>query len=121
MGTTTFLSLLVLLPSLGVGAATVQAHSRLDHADPAMESSVSPPPNHVTLRFTERLEPKFSRIEVRSRTGDRMDLGNVNVDGTTMQVKLKVLPAGTYTVLWRVLSVDTHSTKGSYKFHVVGK
>jgi hypothetical protein len=28
------------------------------------------------------------------------------------------LPAGTYTVKWHVLSVDTHTTEGDFTFHV---
>ena len=33
-------------------------------------------------------------------------------DGTQLRVPLKALPPGTYKVIWRVLSVDTHRTQG---------
>ena len=33
-------------------------------------------------------------------------------------VKLKALPAGTYTVKWHALSVDTHTTEGDFTFQV---
>ena len=39
-------------------------------------------------------------------------------DGTELRVPLKTLPPGTYTVRWRVLSVDTHRTQGSFSFSV---
>ena len=35
-----------------------------------------------------------------------------------LRVPLKALPAGTYQVIWRVLSVDTHRTQGSFTFRV---
>jgi len=35
-----------------------------------------------------------------------------------LRVALKPLPAGTYKVIWRVLSVDTHRTNGSFTFRV---
>ncbi len=39
-------------------------------------------------------------------------------DGTELRVPLKTLPPGTYLVSWRVLSVDTHRTQGSFTFKV---
>jgi methionine-rich copper-binding protein CopC len=33
-------------------------------------------------------------------------------------VKLKPLSAGTYTVKWHALSVDTHTTEGDFTFQV---
>ena len=42
----------------------------------------------------------------------------VGGDRTQMRVGLKALPAGTYNVKWRVLSVDTHRTEGDFSFRV---
>jgi copper resistance protein C len=41
-------------------------------------------------------------------------IGPANV----VHVGLKPLPPGTYSVLWHALSVDTHTTEGSFSFHV---
>ena len=71
--------------------------------------------------FTENLEPKFSKLEVRNAAGARVDLGDTRVNGSAMHVGLGALPPGTYTVHWRVLSVDTHTTKGSFRFNVGGR
>jgi methionine-rich copper-binding protein CopC len=35
-----------------------------------------------------------------------------------MRIRLKQLSAGTYRVRWHVLSVDTHTTEGSFTFQV---
>ena len=38
--------------------------------------------------------------------------------GNQMSVSLRSGGAGTYRVNWRVLSVDTHTTDGSFTFQV---
>ena len=35
-----------------------------------------------------------------------------------LQVSLPQLPAGTYTVIWHVVSVDTHRTQGHFEFTI---
>jgi methionine-rich copper-binding protein CopC len=35
-----------------------------------------------------------------------------------LRVSLPPLPAGRYTVAWRVLSVDSHVTEGTFSFRV---
>jgi copper resistance protein C len=119
--TTILTALLVLVFSNCLGAASARAHAKLDRADPAVGSTVSSPPTQVELHFTQKLESKFSRIEVRNASGDRVDQGDVSVSGSVMRVGLKVLPPGTYTARWRVLSVDTHTTKGTFNFRVGGR
>jgi methionine-rich copper-binding protein CopC len=37
---------------------------------------------------------------------------------TVLRTTLKKLPPGTYKVVWRVLSVDTHVTTGTFTFTV---
>ena len=77
-------------------------------------------PKEVVLWFTQKLEPAFSSIEVRNEQGASVTTGKATVigDRTQMRVPLKALPKGTYKVLWRVLSVDTHRTQGDFSFHV---
>jgi hypothetical protein len=97
------------------------AHAHLDHASPAVGSTVASAPKEVALWFTEALEPKFSSVEVRDAKGAAVQAGNATVaqDNTAeMRVPLKPLPPGTYKVIWRVLSVDTHRTQGEFTFSV---
>lgn len=97
-----------------------QAHAMLDRASPAVGSTVATPPKEVVLWFTEKLEPAFSTIEVRGANGAVVSAGKARVGGdrTQMRVPLKRLAPGTYKVDWRVLSVDTHRTQGSFSFRV---
>jgi hypothetical protein len=109
----------LLLATLSAPAA--HAHAFLDHASPLVGGTVAAAPHEVTLWFTQNIEPAFSRIEVSDSSGARVDQGKAQVSGSTMRVGLKPLAAGTYRVHWHVLSVDTHTTQGSFTFHVGGR
>ena len=98
------------------------AHAFLDRAAPAVGSSVHGSPSSVKLWFTEPLEPAFTTIKVLDQTGKPVDNGDKAVDAsdrTLLRVSLPQLPAGTYRVVWRALSVDTHVTEGAFTFDVV--
>ncbi len=98
-----------------------RAHSGLARSVPAAGSTVTPAPKEVVLSFSEKLEPRFSRIEVRDAKGAAVQAGAATVDKarpTELRVSLKALAPGTYKVIWRVLSVDTHRTQGAFIFRV---
>jgi copper resistance protein C len=97
------------------------AHAHLERATPAVGSTVAAAPSEVVLVFTEKLEPAFSSIEVRDPQGAAMQAGKATVDPrqrTRLSVPLKPLAPGTYKVIWRVLSVDTHRSQGDFTFRV---
>ena len=99
-------------------SAAALAHAMLDSANPRVGSSQAAAPREVALTFTEKLEPAFSTIEVRNANGAVVSIGKAVAKGTQMRGALKSLPPGTYTVKWRVLSVDTHRTQGDFTFRV---
>jgi len=97
------------------------AHAFLDHAAPAVGSSVASAPAEIKLWFTEQLEPAFSSVEVTDQFGNRVDAGDAKVargDATQLEARLKPLPPGTYKVIWHVVSADTHRTEGQFTFTV---
>lgn len=103
------------------GAAGAGAHAFLERADPRVGSTVRNPPAQVRLWFTESLEPAFSSVRILNDAGQRMDKGDSQVDPsnlTLLRVSVPPLPPGTYTVIWRVLSVDSHVTNGDFTFRV---
>jgi methionine-rich copper-binding protein CopC len=115
--------LITLVPVLLFAAAPARAHAYLDRAEPRVGSSVSTAPRQLSLWFTQNLEPAFSGAEVRDTTGNRVDQG-ARVDPANrslIRVSLKPLRAGSYKVHWRVLSVDTHTTEGTFSFQVGGQ
>jgi copper resistance protein C len=101
-----------------MAGAAADAHAFLDHAEPRVGSTVPTAPRELVLSYTQNLEPAFSSVEVSDANGARVDLGKPTIGASTMRVGLKPLSPGTYRVRWRVLSVDTHTTEGSFTFHV---
>jgi|ERR1700681_2743647 methionine-rich copper-binding protein CopC len=108
-------SMVALLP---LAAADARAHAFLDHAEPRVGSTVPTAPRELSLSFTQDLEPAFSSAEVRDANGTRVDQGKAKVSGSVMRLGLKPLSPGTYKVQWHALSVDTHTTEGSFSFRV---
>ena len=113
----------VLAVAVTLRAPTVHAHAFLDHASPAVGSSLPSAPSAVTMWFTQQLEPAFTTATVTDQAGNPVDTGPAQVDAkdpTELRVPLKKLPPGTYTVAWHALSVDTHTTTGHFIFTVGG-
>lgn len=112
-----------LLVAMVFAPAAVRAHAFLDHSDPAVGSTVPSAPATMHIWFTQELEPAFSWIQVTDKSGASVSDGTSGVDPDNkqeMDIKLKSLPAGTYTVKWHALSVDTHTTQGDFTFQVKG-
>jgi copper resistance protein C len=116
-----FSIIITTLTTMQLSAAPALAHAMLDTANPKVGSTQAAAPREVVLSFTEDLEPAFSTIEVRSENGAVMSSGKAQVDPkrhTQLRVALKALSPGTYKVIWRVISVDTHRTQGDFTFRV---
>jgi len=78
-------------------------------------------PRSVRLWFSEPLEPAFSRVRVVDAAGKDVDAADSHVDASDAKVLVASLPAlapGTYRVVWRVVSVDTHVTAGDFTFDI---
>jgi copper transport protein len=96
------------------------AHATLQSSTPGSNSIVRESPTEVALQFSEAVETAFGSIRVYDCGGERVDSGKVarpsdssvavNLDGN--------LPAGTYTVTWRVISADAHPVAGAFVFNV---
>ena len=107
---------------LVVGSARLEAHAFLKDADPGVGSTVQTSPSQVRIRFTENIEPAVSSIQVFDASGKEVDKRDLHLDRSDhalLHVSLPLLGAGTYKVVWRVVSVDTHVTNGNFTFRIV--
>lgn len=116
MRPSSLIPIIPLLLLLATGEA--MAHAMLDRAEPRVGNTVASPPREVTLWFTQKLEPAFSRITVTNAAGTRVDTGKTRVNGSQMSVPIRAGGSGTYRVNWHVLSVDAHTTEGNFTFQV---
>ena len=112
---------IILLLIFVAGSARLEAHAFLQRAEPAVGSTVQTSPSEIRIRFTENIEPAFSSVQVFDPSGkevDKHDVGLDRSDHALLHVSLPRLGAGIYKVVWRVVSVDTHVTSGSFTFQV---
>lgn len=104
-----------------LAAGPVWAHAHLVTAIPAVGATAKGV-DTLRLNFSEGIEIKFSKVEVMGADAAPIALGAVALDPADDKVIVISLPgrlpAGTYTVHWTVVSVDTHRTQGTYTFTV---
>ncbi|HEY1929307.1 MAG TPA: copper homeostasis periplasmic binding protein CopC [Caulobacteraceae bacterium] len=103
-----------------VAATQAQAHAHLIAAAPARDATVAAP-TLLTLHFSEKLEAKFSGLELDRSDGTRVPVTsavpNDNPKTIVGRVAGRLIP-GVYTVKWRNVSADSHRMEGSYSFTV---
>lgn len=96
------------------------AHAMLVSSTPKAGASVAAP-SEITLKFSAPIEAKFSQVELKDGAGKKQAADAVvdPKDHKLLTVKLAApLPAGGYTLSWRIVATDSHVMKGSYKFTV---
>lgn len=118
--------------TLGLAVATLfvmlanppaaSAHAVLESSSPASGSAlaVGSPPRAVVLRFDEAVGAALGGVRVLSASGARVDLNRVShPGGNESEVTAPLrgdLAEGSYLVLWRVVSDDSHPVSGSFTF-----
>jgi methionine-rich copper-binding protein CopC len=113
------LRLFGMLLTLALSTAIADAHAQLQRSSPRVGSTVASAPSEVRLWFTQALEPKFTTAQLRSGSGAVVASGAVDTaDPNQVVIRVPALPAGSYKVFWKVLSVDAHHTEGSFGFEV---
>lgn len=121
---------LITMPVLAclVVAAPALAQPKLVSSTPA-DGSVVSRPTRIALNFSEKLTPQLAVIELTMTAMPGMAAHkpmkivgfttSVASDGETLVATLpRPLPAGTYALKWRVVSIDTHHAEGTLSFTV---
>jgi methionine-rich copper-binding protein CopC len=110
---------LTVVAALLFGSICANAHAYLDHANPRVGSVVNGSPREVRLWFTQALEARFTAAQLRSSAGTVVATGSVDPSNPKeIVIPVRGLAPGRYKVTWKVLSVDTHRTEGSFGFEV---
>src|SRR5919112_1446947 len=105
-----------------LACAPALAHANLVEASPPQGSEVSKPPERVELHFSEPVDAQFDPVVVRAAGGTRVNTHDARVDPEDARVvlaDLETVSEGSYTVQWRVTSIDGHVVEGRYDFAVV--
>jgi methionine-rich copper-binding protein CopC len=107
--------------AFALAATAAFAHAQLEKATPGVGATVASA-SEIRLKFSEGVEPRFSRISLTAADGAAVPLGAANTqpgDATVFVAPIaKPLAPGVYTVHWSAVSVDTHHTQGDFQFTV---
>lgn len=104
--------------TLATPAAPAAAHTALSGSTPADGAEVDTV-DEVVLTFNEQL--RSGQLVVQDEAEKNVHKGKVTVSGTEVKRKVRAeLPAGKYTVGYRVISADGHPVTGSLTFTVTG-
>lgn len=109
------------LAAFGVAPGLAWGHAALMRSTPAQGAVVTRSPERVRLWFNEPLEAKFARVSVWDGQAKQIDQQDGLVgpeDPKALSVGIPTLGPGTYTVRYRVLSVDGHVVEGAFRFTV---
>ena len=111
----------LVLVTLLLAATNAWANAFVDHVEPAVGSTVDTPPTEIKIWFTENVQPAFSQIQLLDRRRRPVTQNKAEVDSddpTLLKLSIPALKRGIYEVRWRVVSVDTHMTVGTFSFKV---
>ncbi|MFD0686766.1 copper resistance CopC family protein [Actinomadura fibrosa] len=92
-------------------AAPALAHTRLVSSTPGKDATAGPV-TEVKLVFSDKIS--LAQVVVRDGAKKTFQAGKAQTDGTTVTQKLTgALPAGSYTVAYRVVGEDGHPVEGA--------
>ena len=108
-----------------VSADLVEAHAGLKSSEPAASSVLEQAPKEIVLNFGEVVEVSFGSIRLFDSNSQLIVLptprhGAVDgaVDAKTVRVAIPDLGPGSFLVVWRVVSADSHPVQGAFAFQI---
>ncbi len=97
----------------------VQAHAIVVTARPAMGATVTPGKLDVRIDFNSRIDAKLSRLRLQRPDGSEVSVPlTTGREGNVLAGSAEVTQDGRWKVLWQVLSLDGHITRGEVMFSV---
>ena len=107
--------------SVLIPAGSASAHAGLEESEPKPSSWLATSPTEVVLYFDESVGVVFARIKILDQDGNEVFEAKPTRDAndhTTVRANIDKLGDGTWVVVWRVASADSHPVQGSFAFSV---
>ena len=98
-------------------AQLASAHAILLTSEPAPSAVLDESPTEIALFFNEFVDTVFGKIRILDSAGNVLQTVKPIRDATSKSiVRAPILPLepGTYVVVWRVASDDSHPVQGSF-------
>jgi methionine-rich copper-binding protein CopC len=97
--------------------AQAAAHALVVASTPAADATIEGPDFDLHLQFSDRIDKKRSKLSVVSPSGQSYPVAPLDVErADTLAGHVVGLPPGPYRLLWQVLAVDGHITRGEIPF-----
>ena len=110
---------------IAIATTSAEAHAGLKSSDPAASSVLEIPPKEIVLNFGEAVEVSFGSIRLFDSNSNLIVLptpkfGRVDgaIDAKTVRVAIPELQPGSFLVVWRVVSADSHPVQGAFAFQI---
>jgi methionine-rich copper-binding protein CopC len=112
-----WVAVVALAPVAASALVPPATHARLKASNPVEDSVLAQAPASVVLTFSRDVSAPAA-VAVTSPSGDPVGSGEPVVLGTEVSLPVTAAEEGTYTVGYRVVTVDGHTIEGSYQFSV---
>jgi len=102
------------------GQGVAAAHADLVSSLPTPGSTLEEPPEQIVLEFSAPVIARLSQVVVHDADGGLVDIERLSVvgEGQLVAVVDHSHPEGAWTVDYKVVSVDGHTTEGTVEFTV---
>jgi methionine-rich copper-binding protein CopC len=100
---------------------TVSAHAIMVKSQPVVDSTVAESPKQIDVWFNDKVGSEYKALAVIDSSGKRVDnkdAAQETFDQSHLYTTVTNLPPDTYTVRYRVVSLDTHIVTGKFKFTI---
>ncbi|MSR17131.1 MAG: copper resistance protein CopC [Methylococcaceae bacterium] len=100
---------------------SVLAHAIMVKSQPEQNAAITISPKQIDVWFNDKVGDEYKAVAVIDSKGNRVDNKDVKqeiLDGSHLYCTVPTLPADTYTVRYRVVSIDTHIVTGKFQFTI---
>jgi len=120
-----FVAAIFVCANVAGASEAVEAHAGLKSSEPPASSVLEQSPEEIVLKFGEAVEVSFGSIRLFDSNSKLVVLpmpNYVEVNGATdaksVRVDIPELQPGSYLVVWRVVSADSHPVQGAFAFQI---
>jgi methionine-rich copper-binding protein CopC len=115
-----FLKSLVFVATL-TSSFSIFAHAIMVKSQPEQNVTLTASPKQIDVWFNDKVGSEYKAVAVIDSKGNRVDNKDVQqemLDSSHLYCTVPNLPADTYTVRYRVVSIDTHIVTGKFQFTI---
>jgi methionine-rich copper-binding protein CopC len=119
-----YLKKIVLFTSICILSTTslpVFSHAIMVKSQPEENETLNSSPKQIDVWFNDKVGNEYKALAVIDSAGNRVDNKDVQqelMDASHIYCTTPTLSSGTYTIRYRVVSIDTHIVTGKFQFTI---